>query len=82
MNHVKIKVDAIKVLHTMKGGILEAWARLRKEFDERNINIPISGPDWTDMPPFQEEKLGMVDIFGAIDINSYHGSRRKSKAMG
>ena len=35
--------------------------------------MPISGPDWTDMPPFEEEKVGFSEYFGAIDIHSYHG---------
>jgi hypothetical protein len=56
-----------------KGNIEEAWSRLKKEFDKREISIPISGPDWTDMPPFEEDKLGMSKNFGAIDIHSYHG---------
>jgi hypothetical protein len=56
-----------------KGNIADAWVRLKKEFDDRRINIPISGPDWTDMPLFDEERLGMAHSFGAIDIHSYHG---------
>lgn len=56
-----------------KGEIEDAWGRLKKELDERKINIPIAGPDWTDMPPFEEEKLGFTKHFGAIDIHSYHG---------
>ena len=55
------------------GNIDDAWARLRKEFDERMIQIPISGPDWTDMPPFDEKKLTMAGSLGSIDIHSYHG---------
>lgn len=56
-----------------EGHIKDAWARLKEEFDERNIKIPISGPDWTDMPPFDKEKMDMTTNFGAIDIHSYHG---------
>jgi len=56
-----------------EGKIEDAWARLKHEFDSRGIQIPISGPDWTDMPPFDEEKLGMSKYLGAIDIHSYHG---------
>jgi hypothetical protein len=55
------------------GNIDEAWARLKKEFEERMIQIPISGPDWTDMPPFEEKKLTMAGSLGSIDIHSYHG---------
>ncbi len=56
-----------------KGSIGEAWERLYKEFRERGIKIPISGPDWTDMPPFDEDELSFAAYFGAIDIHSYHG---------
>lgn len=63
-----------------EGNIKDAWARLRKEFDDRNISIPISGPDWTDMPPFDHEKLDMANNFGAIDIHSYHGVTDEGEA--
>jgi len=56
-----------------EGSIFEAWSRLKKEFDDRHIKIPISGPDWTDMPPFDPEKLDFSEYLGAIDIHSYHG---------
>ena len=55
------------------GSIEDAWKRLNDEFEKRKISIPISGPDWTDMPPFEIEKLDMAKYFGAIDIHSYHG---------
>jgi len=55
------------------GDIAEAWARLCAEFDRRHIEIPISGPDWTDLPPFDEAKLSFASHLGAIDIHSYHG---------
>lgn len=50
-----------------------AWANLKETFDRRGIQIPIAGPDWTDMPPFEEEKLTSAEHFGAIDIHSYQG---------
>lgn len=56
-----------------EGSIADAWKRLNEEFVSRNINIPISGPDWTDMPPFEPEKLDFAPYLGAIDIHSYHG---------
>ncbi len=46
---------------------------MKQEFDQRGIGIPISGPDWTDLPPFKEEKLAFTQYFGAIDIHSYQG---------
>lgn len=55
------------------GKIEDAWERLKQELDNRRIEIPISGPDWTDLPPFEEEKLEFTKNFGAIDIHSYQG---------
>jgi len=56
-----------------EGNITEAWARLKEEFDNREIAIPISGLDWTDMPLFDEDKFDFTIHFGAIDIHSYYG---------
>ncbi len=55
------------------GTVEDAWARLKIELDNRGITIPISGPDWTDLPPFDETKLAFTENFGAIDIHSYQG---------
>jgi len=49
-------------------------------FDERGINIPISGPDWTDMPPFVEKNLTFAPYLGSIDIHSYHGVNNNGEA--
>lgn len=56
-----------------EGSIDDAWKHLKEEFDNRGIAIPISGPDWTSMPPFEEKKLGFAKYLGAIDIHSYSG---------
>ena len=56
-----------------KGSINDAWKKLKEVFDARGITIPISGPDWTDMPPFKEEKLAFAPYLGSIDIHSYQG---------
>jgi len=56
-----------------KGSINNAWKRLKEEFDARKISIPISGPDWTSMPPFKEEKLVFAPYLGSFDIHSYDG---------
>ena len=64
-----------------EGNIEDAWARLKQEFDQRGINIPISGPDWTDLPPFKEDKLAFSQYFGAIDIHSYHGVAAKGEEI-
>ena len=55
------------------GSINDAWKRLKEEFDARGINVPISGPDWTSMPPLEEEKLVFAPYLGSFDIHSYDG---------
>jgi hypothetical protein len=62
------------------GSINDAWKRLKEEFDIRRITIPISGPDWTSMPPFEEEKLVFAPYLGSIDIHSYDGVTAEGEA--
>ena len=62
-----------------KGSINDAWKRLKEEFDHRKINIPISGPDWTSMPPFDEKKLVFAPYLGSFDIHSYDGVTSKGE---
>jgi hypothetical protein len=50
-----------------------ALKRVHEELKKRNISIPLSGPDWTDLPPFNEEKLIFDPYIGAYDIHSYKG---------
>lgn len=63
-----------------KGSINDAWKRLKEEFDARSIAIPISGPDWTSMPPFEEDKLVFASHLGSIDIHSYDGVNDEGEA--
>lgn len=56
-----------------QGTLDEAWKRLKQELDRRGIQVPISGPDWTSMPPFDPEKLTFAQYLGTIDIHSYDG---------
>ena len=67
-------------LNGQKGSVSGAWKRLKEEFDRRNIDIPISGPDWTSMPPFDITKLGFAPWLGAIDIHSYNGVNPEGEA--
>ncbi len=55
------------------GSLNNVWKLLKEKLDSRNIDIPISGPDWTDMPPFDASKLTFAPYLGAIDIHSYQG---------
>ena len=56
-----------------KGSIEDSWKLLKEKFDKQKISVKISGPDWTDMPPFDPSKLEMASGFGSIDIHSYQG---------
>jgi hypothetical protein len=56
-----------------QGKIDDAWKRLKEVFEERNIHIPVSGPDWSYLPPFDEKKLPYASYLGSYDIHSYFG---------
>ena len=56
-----------------EGSINDVWQLLHEEFVKRDIKVPVSGPGWTDMPPFEEEKLSFASSMGSIDIHSYQG---------
>lgn len=53
--------------------VTPAWREVRKALDIRNIDIPISGPDWTDLPVFDASKIDFDEYIGAYDIHSYQG---------
>ncbi|MCX6225330.1 MAG: cellulase family glycosylhydrolase [Bacteroidia bacterium] len=50
-----------------------ALKAVRVALDRANIPIPISGPDWTDLPPFVQAKIDFDPYIGAYDIHSYQG---------
>jgi hypothetical protein len=47
---------------------------VREALDARNIQIPLSGPDWTDMPELNPEKIDFDPYIGAYDIHSYNAN--------
>jgi hypothetical protein len=47
---------------------------VRAALDARDISIPLSGPDWTDMPEFNPEKIDFDPYIGAYDIHSYNAN--------
>ncbi len=53
--------------------VTEGWEKLHQAFNEQNIKVPISGPDWVSLPPVEKEKLDFEVYFGAFDIHSYFG---------
>lgn len=50
-----------------------AFKAVREAFQRKGLAIPVSGPDWTDLPPFDATKLEFDPYLGAYDIHSYQG---------
>lgn len=50
-----------------------ALKAVREALDAKGIKLPISGPDWTDLPEFDAAKIDFDEYIGAYDIHSYHG---------
>ena len=50
-----------------------ALKAVREALDKKNILLPISGPDWTDLPLFDVNKIDFDQYIGAYDIHSYQG---------
>jgi len=46
-------------------------AAVRQALDREGIRIPLSGPDWTDLPTLEPEKLDFDEFIGAYDLHSY-----------
>lgn len=59
----------------------EVWKHLSATFKKNNIDIQISGPDWTNLPPFDASKLEFEHCFGSLDIHSYNGIYNKGEAI-
>ena len=53
--------------------ITPALKEVRSVLDEKKINVPLSGPDWTDLPHFDATKIDFDPHIGAYDIHSYQG---------
>lgn len=45
---------------------------VREEFDRRNLKVPISGPDWTDLPDLNPAQVDFDAYIGAYDLHSYN----------
>ena len=44
----------------------------REEFDRRGLAVPISGPDWTDLPDLIPSEVDFDTYIGAYDLHSYN----------
>ncbi len=48
-----------------------AFKAVREALDRRGISLPLSGPDWTDLPKLDPAQLDFAPYMGAFDIHSY-----------
>lgn len=39
--------------------------------EKAGLNLPISGPDWTDLPALEPQKIDFDEFIGAYDLHSY-----------
>lgn len=44
---------------------------VRKALDARGVTLPLSGPDWTDLPELDPQKVDFDPWIGAYDLHSY-----------
>ncbi|HEY5913263.1 MAG TPA: hypothetical protein VJA21_21940 [Verrucomicrobiae bacterium] len=49
----------------------EGLAAVRRALDRERIGVPLSGPDWTDLPELKPEKIDFDEFIGAYDLHSY-----------
>jgi len=45
---------------------------VRRALDREGIGVPLSGPDWTDLPELKPEKIDFDGFIGAYDLHSYY----------
>lgn len=45
---------------------------VREDFDPRGLNVPVSGPDRTDLPELKPEEIDFNSYIGAFDLHSYN----------
>lgn len=48
-----------------------AFKAVREALDRRGIALPLSGPDWTDLPRLDPAKIDFAPYVDAFDIHSY-----------
>ncbi len=50
----------------------DGLAAVRRALDLKGISIPLSGPDWTDLPDLEPGKIDFDEFIGAYDLHSYY----------
>jgi hypothetical protein len=61
--------------------ITDAWRKLDETFKKEGIEVLISGPDWTSLPPVDPEKLKFEEHLGALDVHSYNGIHHNEQSV-
>ncbi len=51
--------------------ITPGFKAAREEFDRRGLAVPLSGPDWTDLPDLKAAEVDFDAYVGAYDLHSY-----------
>jgi hypothetical protein len=49
----------------------EGLAAVRHALDREGITVPLSAPDWTDLPELKPDKVDFDEFIGAYDLHSY-----------
>jgi hypothetical protein len=44
---------------------------VRQALDREGLRVPLSGPDWTDLPEFKPQEIDFDPFVGAYDLHSY-----------
>ena len=55
------------------GTITPALREVRKCLDAAGIEVPLSAPDWTSLPPLDPNQIDFDEFIGAYDVHSYGG---------
>jgi hypothetical protein len=50
----------------------DGLAAVRQALDRAGLNVPLSGPDWTDLPDLKPDRVDFDGFIGAYDLHSYY----------
>jgi hypothetical protein len=45
---------------------------VRRALDREGVQVPLSGPDWTDLPELKPEQIDFDQFLGSYDLHSYY----------
>ena len=61
------------------GTITNALRTVREYLDAAGIRLPLSGPDWTSLPPLDPKQIDFDRFIGAYDIHSLQRNRSRKR---